>query len=104
MKFHEEASTIADHIPTYFLKLHRDEVLFIFTLYYQDMASEAKQINGQTYYKDELELNEAINNKVNAEQILDDNNLVAKKCTQICKEDNTIMASYKTLDYSVKGT
>ena len=58
---------VADHLPTYFLKLYRVGVLSIFILYYQDLAREAKWINKQLYYNDELELNEAINNNVDLE-------------------------------------
>ena len=33
-KFHEEASTVADHLLAYFLKLHRESILSLFDPYY----------------------------------------------------------------------
>lgn len=63
-KFHKEASTVVDHIPSYFYKLHGVEVLKIFDPCYQDITKEAKWINSQPYHADNLELNEVINNQV----------------------------------------
>ena len=39
-RFHEEVSTIVDHLPAYFYKLYGDEVLRIFEPYYQDLAKD----------------------------------------------------------------
>ena len=33
-KFYEEASTVADHLPAYFLHLYGEGVLLLFDLYY----------------------------------------------------------------------
>ena len=41
-KFHEEASTMADHLPAYFLKLYKERVLNLFNPYYQDLVKDAK--------------------------------------------------------------
>ena len=69
-KIHKEASTVVDYVPAYFFHLYREGILSIFDLYYQDLAKEAKQINGQLYCKDELELNKAIKDDVDLEQII----------------------------------
>ena len=79
MKFHEEASIVIDYIPAYFYKLYREKVLAIFAPYYQDIAKEARQINVQFYYEDELKLNEVINNNVDLEQMLEEEKSLAKK-------------------------
>ena len=58
---------MADHLPAYFLHLYGEEVLSLFDLYYQDLAKDAKWIERQPYYEEELELNEAINDDVDLE-------------------------------------
>ena len=57
--YHEEASTVADHIPDYFLKLCIKGLLTMFDLFCQDIAREAKWKDDQTWYEDELNINEA---------------------------------------------
>ena len=66
-RFHEEASTIADHLPAYFYKLYGEEVLCIFDPYYQDLAKEATWINQKPYYEDDLELYNAITDTADIE-------------------------------------
>ena len=39
-------------------------MLSLFNPYYQNLAKDAKWIEGQLYYEEELELNEAINDNV----------------------------------------
>ena len=67
-------------------------------MYYQNLAKEVKWIEGQPYYKEELELNKAINDNVDLEQIIDEK-LTTKKRVRIYKEDNAMMTSYKTTNY-----
>ena len=44
-KYYEEASTVVNYLPAYFLQQYREGVLSIFALYYQDLACDAKWIN-----------------------------------------------------------
>ena len=67
--FHKEVSTVVDYLPVYFLKLYRNNVLFIFNLYFQDLAKDATWVDNQLYYEDDLELHEAINDIVDLEWI-----------------------------------
>ena len=97
-KFYEEASIVADHLLAYFLHLYGEGVLLLFDPYYQDLAKDAKWIEEQPYYEEELELNEAINDDVDLKWIIEEK-LAAKKRVRIYKEDNVTMASYKTIDY-----
>ena len=78
---------MVDYLPAYFLKLYREGVLSIFALYYQDLAREAKWINNQLYYEDELELNDTINDKADLEWIID-KKYTTKKYIRIYEEDN----------------
>ena len=55
-KIHKEASTIADHLPAYFLKLYGEGVLSLFDPYYQDLAKDTKWIKNQLYYDNKIEL------------------------------------------------
>ena len=100
-KYYKEVSTVVDHLLAYFLKLYEEGILLIFTLYYQDLSREAKWINEQPYYKNELDLNEKINKTVDLEWMIDEK-LAAKKCVKIYKEEDTTIASFKTIDY-IKG-
>ena len=58
---------MADHLPAYFLKLYSSDVLSIFDLYFQDLATDATWVDNKPYYVDDLELHEAINNIVDLE-------------------------------------
>ena len=89
---------VADHLPAYFLHLYREGVLSLFDLYYQDLAKDAKQIEGQLYCEEELELNEAINDDVDLEWMIKEKP-AAKKRVRIYKENDVTIASYKTTDY-----
>ena len=62
-KFHNEANTVADRLPAWFLKIYGKEVLTLFDPHYQDVAKEVKWINDKPYYEDELELNEETNDE-----------------------------------------
>jgi len=44
-------------------------------------------------------LNKATNNDVNLESMINKDEPTAKKRFQICKEDDALMASFKTSDY-----
>ena len=76
--FYKEASTVVDHLPAYFLHLYREGVLSLFDPYYQDLAKDAKWIEGQPCYEEELELNEAINDDVDLKWMIEEK-LVAKR-------------------------
>ena len=65
--FYEEASTVADYLPAYFLKLYDSDVLSIFDLYFQDLATDTTQVDDHPYYTDDLELYKAINDTVDLE-------------------------------------
>ena len=41
-KFYEEASTVVDRLPAYFLKLYKEGILSLFNPYYQDLAKDTK--------------------------------------------------------------
>ena len=41
-KFYEELSTVADHLPAYFLKFYREGILSLFDPYYQDLAKDTQ--------------------------------------------------------------
>ena len=58
---------MADHLPTYFLKIYGSDILSIFDLYFQDLAIDATWVDDQPYYVDDLELYEAINDTVDLE-------------------------------------
>ena len=101
-KFHKETSIVVDHILAYFLKLYREGVLIILDPCYQDIAIEAKWTDNQLYYEEELELNEAIKDDVDLEQITKEKP-TAKKRVRIYEEDDATMASYNTSDYVINS-
>ena len=68
-KIHKEASTVADHLPAYFLKLYRNDILPIFDPYFQDLVRDATWVDDQPYYEDNLELYKVINDTVDLEWI-----------------------------------
>ena len=61
-------------------------------------TKDVKWIEEQPYYKEELELNEAINNDIDLEWMIKEK-LAAKKRVRIYEEDDATIASYKTTDY-----
>ena len=69
--FHDKISIVADYLLAYFLKLYGNNILSIFDLYFQDLAKDTTWVNNQSYYEDDLELYEAINNTVDLEWIED---------------------------------
>ena len=95
LKYHNEVSTVADHIPAYFLKLYRKGVLQIFDLYFQDLAREAMWKDDQLYYDDELELNEVIQDDIDLEWILEEDQPLTRKIVKFYEQDDASMASLK---------
>ena len=102
-RFYEEASMITDHLQAYFHKLYKNNTLQIFDPYYQDLAKDAIQIDKQLYHKEDLKLQNAIDNIVNLEWIEDEDQLSLKKRVQVYKQDNASMTSFKTTDYIARG-
>ena len=92
---------MADHLPAYFLKLYGEGVLSLFDSYYQDLVKDAKWINDQLYYNNEIKLNKAINNDIDLEWIIKEDKPSTKKRVQIYEEDNATIVFYKTSDYVV---
>ena len=43
--FYNEASTIADYLPAYFLKIYSKNILSIFDPYFQDLAWDATWVD-----------------------------------------------------------
>ena len=78
-RYHNEASTVVDHIPAYFYKLYGERVLQIFDPYFQDLARDVIQKEDQLYYNDELELNEAIQDYIDLEWMLEEDQPSTRK-------------------------
>ena len=97
-KFHKEA-IIADHLPAYFHKLHGDEVLQIFELYFQDLVKDTTQIGKKLYYDNDLELYNAINDIVDLEWMEEADQPSIKTRIQVYEQDKASMTSFKITDY-----
>ena len=71
----------------------------MFDPYFQDLAREATQKDDKPYYDNELELNEAIQDDIDLEWILEEDQLSTRKRVKFYEQDDISMASLKIIDY-----
>lgn len=98
-RFHNEASTATDYISVCLYKLYGVEILQRFDAYFQDLTKDTTQKNDQPYYNDELELNEALQDDIDLEWMLEEDKLSTRKQVKFYEQYDTSIASFKTMDH-----